>query len=49
MRTTTDPKEYVIRARVNEEMYLYITKQAENRHIKASDVIRELITKGMRS
>jgi len=43
MRTTTDPKEYTIRVRVNEDTYRYIHNKAEKTFRSISDVIRDII------
>lgn len=47
MRHTDDPKEYTIKARVNEDMYNYIKNQADKQGKKISEVIRQLIQKGI--
>lgn len=48
MRHTDDPKEYVVKARINESMYNYIKNQANKQGIKASEVIRQAILRDMR-
>lgn len=47
MRHTDDPKEYTIKARVNEDMYYYIKNQATKQGKKVSEIIRQLIYKGI--
>lgn len=43
MRTTTDPKEYTIRIRINDEMYRYINGRCRNHNTTVSGYIRDII------
>ena len=47
MRHTDDPKEYIVKARINESMYRYIKEKACKQGIKVSEVIRQLILRDM--
>lgn len=47
MRRTDDPKEYIVKARINESMYRYIKEKAYKQGIKVSEVIRQLILRDM--
>lgn len=45
MRTTDDPKKMVIRIRVNNETYEYLSQRANNSGMNVSEVVREIIAK----
>lgn len=47
MRRTDDPKEYIVKARINESMYRYIKDKAKKQGIKVSEIIRQLILRNM--
>lgn len=47
MRHTDDPKEYIVKARINESMYRYIKDKAKKQGIKVSEIIRQLILRNM--
>lgn len=47
MRHTDDPKEYIVKARINESMYRYIKEKARKQGIKVSEIIRQLILRDM--
>ena len=47
MRHTDDPKEYIVKARINESMYRHIKEKAYKQRIKVSEVIRQLILRDM--
>lgn len=47
MRRTDDPKEYIVKARINENMYRYIKEKAHKQGIKVSEIIRQLILRDM--
>lgn len=47
MRRTDDPKEYIVKARINESMHRHIKEKARKQGIKVSEVIRQLILRDM--
>lgn len=47
MRTTTDKKENIIRIRLNDDMYSYLTRKSERNNSNISEYIRELIRRDM--